>query len=208
MSDHRHFWTFAARRSDVRPEGGWDLSGEANFSETGLFDRDHAPLMALYGLSALLKIYGGRLALLRDAAGRHRFIRRPVSEARHLDSYLLTDGLDVATITADVADFTKELTRFRQGVPEYIEYHGDLSAGRDNREPVEFVPLLCGFLKDSAARLAADTANTDGNLRASAELRQAIANTRLQRIVVMFTIAALLVAVLSLAIAVLTLIRG
>jgi hypothetical protein len=93
-------------------------------------------------------------------------------------------------------------------VPEYIEYQGDLSAGRDNREPVEFVPLLCRFLKDSAARLAADTANTDGNLRASAELRQAIANTRLQRIVVMFTIAALLVAVLSLAIAVLTLNRG
>jgi hypothetical protein len=51
-------------------------------------------------------------------------------------------------------------------------------------------------------------ANTDGNLRASAELRQAIANTRLQRIVVVFTIVALVVAVLSLVVAVLSPIDG
>ena len=93
-------------------------------------------------------------------------------------------------------------------MPEYTEDQGDLHKGKNKPEPHELVPLPCKSLGERATRLAADTANTDGNLRASAELRQAIANTRLQRIVVVFTIVALVVAVLSLVVAVLSLIDG
>ena len=198
MTDHRHAWTIAARRSDVGREGASDASGQSNWSLTQRFGSDHALLVSRYALTALLDIYAARLARLRDAAGRRRLIRRPVNDARNLDRYLLTDGLDAATITADIANLTKDLTNFRWGVPEYTEDQGDLSESWKKREPLELVPRLCESLKERAARLAEDTANTDGNLRASSELRQAVANTRLQRAVVIFTIAALVVAVVSL----------
>ncbi|CCG02162.1 protein of unknown function [Blastococcus saxobsidens DD2] len=45
--------------------------------------------------------------------------------------------------------------------------------------------------------------NTIDNLRGSAELRQAVANTRLQRTVVSFTLVALIVAVVSLLVTIL-----
>jgi hypothetical protein len=154
--------------------------------------------VARYALTALLDIYAGQLARLRDAAGRSRRIRRPVHDARNLDRYLVTDGLDAATITADVANLTKDPTTFRWNVPEYTEDQGQFREGWKKREPLELLPLMCDSLESRAARLAEDTANTDGNIRASAELRQAVANTRLQRTVVIITIAALVVALVSL----------
>jgi hypothetical protein len=68
--------------------------------------------------------------------------------------------------------------------------------------PREFVPGLNSALRERAARLAADTENTTGNIRSSAELRQAIANTLLQRTVVFFSVVAVVVAVIGLVLAV------
>jgi hypothetical protein len=190
-------WTVAARRIDVGEEGREDRRGWSNWSLTQNFSTSQAPLVARYALTALLAIYARRLARLRDAAGRAR--RRPVRDAQTLDRYLLTDGLDAATVTADVANLTKDLSVFRWDVPEYIEDQGRLPAGgQPRRERLELVPSLCESLRMRAARLAEDTANTDGNILASAQLRQAIANTVLQRTVVIFTIAAVVIALVSL----------
>ena len=184
-------------------EDASDATGRSNWSLTQRFNRDQGFLAAHYALVALLDIYGDRLAVLRDAAGGHRPGHRPVRDARNLDRYLLTDGLDAATVTADIASFTQNLTTFRWNVPEYTQDQGDRQEGSKRPEPHELVPLLRTSLRERATRLAADTANTDGNLRASAELRQSIENTRLQRIVVIFTVVALVVALLSLVAAVL-----
>ena len=197
-TDHRYVWTIAARRSDVGREGASDATGQSNWSLTQSFGTDQTALVARYALTALLDIYAGQLARLRDAAGRSRRIRRPVHDAQNLERYLVTDGLDAATITADVANLTKDPASFRWDVPEYTEDQGELREGRRKWEPNELVPLLCESLARRAARLAEDTVNTDGNIRASAELRQAVANTRLQRWVVILAITAVVVALVSL----------
>jgi hypothetical protein len=197
MTDHRYGWTFAARRSDVGRVGD-GAARETNWSLTQRFGREQAPLVAQFALTGLLEIYAGRLARLRDTAGRRHLIRRPVHDARNLDRYLVADGLDAATITADIANLTSDLSLFRWAVPEYTEDQGSAPEEWTQREPLDLVPQLCKLLAARAVRLAEDTANTDGNLRASAQLRQAIANTLLQRTVVVFTVAAVVIALVSL----------
>jgi hypothetical protein len=194
----RFVLTFAARRRDAARERTKGESGEQNWDLTQRFNREQAPLVALYAIRALLSLYGERLAKLRDGArARHR-PRRPVRDALALDDYLTTDGLDAATITADVGVLTSDLRSFRWGVPEYTEDEEGLPDTARSATPLELVPALCSSMKEQAARLAADTQNTVGNIRGSAELKQAIANTRLQRAVIVVSLAALIVAVVAL----------
>jgi hypothetical protein len=193
----RFILTFAARRRDAARERNTGESGEQNWDLTRQFNLNQASLVVLYALHALLALYGERLAKLRDGArARHR-PRRPVRDALTLDDYLTTDGLDAATITADVAALTKDLRRFRWGVPEYTEDQEGLPETVRHTAPSEFVPDLHALMKEQAARLATDTENTVGNIRGSAELKQAIANTRLQRTVMVVSLAALIVAVVG-----------
>jgi hypothetical protein len=189
----------AARRRDAAEEPTAGESGESNWYLTQRFADDQAPLAARYAMTSLLSVYGDGLGDLRDRAGGRPMLRRPVQEAKKLDQYLIGDGLDSATITADIRLLTDDLKQFRWGVPEYTEdlegYSPDL---REKQELREFVPVLCSWLRNQTNRLSEDTATTTGNIRASAELRQAIANTRLQRPTLLLSLAAAVIAVISL----------
>jgi hypothetical protein len=197
----RFVLTMAARRGDAAHEPTKGESGEGNWYLTQRFGQYQSPLAARYALHALLALYGERLAKLRDGAGVRRWPRRPVRDARALDSYLTSDGLDAATITSDVGVWTTDLRAFRRNVPEYTEDLDGLPAPLNEAAPREFVPGLNSALRERAARLAADTENTTGNIRSSADLRQAIANTLLQRTVVFFSVVAVVVAVIGLVLA-------
>jgi hypothetical protein len=72
-TDHRYAWTIAARRSDVGREGASDATGRSNWSMTQSFGTDQAPLVARYALTALLDIYAGQLARLRDAGSQSSY---------------------------------------------------------------------------------------------------------------------------------------
>lgn len=143
------------------------------------------------------EIYVSRLAELRDRAATQRRFRRPVREARELETYLLRDGLDAATITANVTSLTENLNSFRWNVPEYLEDRGDIAGTSPDRKPIDLVPALCSTLRDLSTQLSSDTSHTEGNVRASAELRQSISNTRLQRFIVWFALAALITSVIG-----------
>ena len=158
----RFVLTFAARRRDVAREPTKGESGEENWYLTQRFNSEQAPLVARYATHALLSLYGERLAKLRDGARARRRPRRPVRDAIALDDYLTTDGLAAATITADVGVLTKDLRRFRWGVPEYTEDQESLpdTVRRRRASPLEFVPALRSLLKEQEARLATDTENT------------------------------------------------
>jgi hypothetical protein len=190
--------TIGAQRSDVGTDGAEDRGGQSNWSLTQRFQDDQAGLTARFALRALLDIYSACLAKLRDDAGKTRRIRRPVRDALKLDAYLLRDGLDAATITADVKNLTENANSFGWGVPAYTEDLGELPMTLRTLPPTELVPWLCSALQALASRLAADTTNTEGNIRGSAELRQAISNTRWQRAILVFTVAVLAVALVSL----------
>jgi hypothetical protein len=194
----QHVVTVAARRRDAAREPTEGESGESNWYLTQQFASYQAPLAARYAITSLLSQYNDGLGDLRDRTGRPR-LRRPVQEALDLDQYLVGDGLDSATITADIRLLTEDLKQFRRNVPEYTEdLEGYPPHLREKREPREFVPAFCSWLRNQASRLAEDTATTTGNIRASAELRQAIANTRLQRTTLLLSLAATVVAIISL----------
>lgn len=196
--DERHVTTLAARRADAAEPPSAGESGESNWDLTQRFGSDQAPLAARLAIPALLDIYAARLAGLRDRAGVRRLLSRPVRDARTLDDYLSRDGLDAATVTSDLELFTRDLTTFRWDVPEFTEYREHLGVATPKRTEVEYLPALRIEIREQAARLASDTTNTTGNIRASAELRQAIANTRLQRFVFGLSVCAIVVAIIGL----------
>lgn len=210
--DGRHTLTLAARRKDVGDDptgGGRDTL--TNWHVTQDVGMLQAPLAAGYAMVALLGIYGDALGRLRDNAGSNR-LRGPMRQAEELDRHLIGDGLDAATVASDIRALTEDLARFRRYVPEYAEVvvnHPSNKKGKDRRKkpaPREFVALLRETLREQATRLAEDMAATTGNIRASAELRQAMANTRLQRIVLVLSVLAALVAIGSLVVAIASLV--
>jgi hypothetical protein len=169
--------TLAARRTDAAKEPSQGVSGTSNWFLTQRFGTHHAPLASRHAMVALLAIYADRLGDLRDKAGVRRIPSRPVRDARALDDYLVRDGLDVATVTSDLESLTEDVTYFRWGVPEFTEHREHLTHSAPDRPAMEYVPTLCARIREQAARLASDTQLAAGNIRASAELRQAIANT-------------------------------
>jgi hypothetical protein len=194
---HPYLMTMAARRADVArahsSTGGVDLDNWSIIYDVG---SDQAPLAARHALSALLSVYAERLARLRDKAKAEQPLRRPVTEALALDDYLIRDGLDAAAVTTDVLPLTKDDMTFRWHVPEYIEDIDEHSLGR-GAKPREYVPRLRRQVRRQAKQLAQDSAATTANVRASAELRQAISNTRLQRHVLVLAVIAIIVSVLG-----------
>ena len=196
--DGRRILTLSAKRADAAEPPGGGESGESNWYLTQRFGTDQAPLAARHAMTALLSLYADRLGALRDNAGIRRRLRRPVREARALDNYLIRDGLDAATVTSDLAVFTDDLSRFRRGVPEFTEHREGLPDPPHGYKLVDYVPALCAAIRRQSARLATDTTATTSNIRASAELRQSITNTRLQRLIVLLSVAATIIAVVSL----------
>lgn len=190
--------TVAARRRDVAQESIAGESEESNWHLTQGFDTDQAPLAVQYAMTSLLSIYGDRLGDLRDRMGVKSRPRRPVRQARELDQYLIGDGLDAATITADIRLLTENVTWFRRHVLEYTEDLDGYPPDRQKeRQPRELVSFFCDWLSNQATRLSEDSTTTTGNIRASAELRQAIANTKLQRMLFVLAIVATTAAVVA-----------
>lgn len=194
----RHVMTLAARRADAAESPTKGESGESNWYLTQRFGSDQGPLASRLAMPALLDIYADRLGDLRDRAGVQRLLSRPVRDARVLDDYLIRDGLDAATITSDLKLFTEDLVKFRWGVPEFSEHREHLGGAASKRQPIEYLPALRQGIREQAVRLLSDTKTTTENIRASAELRQAIANTRLQRLVLALSVIAIIIAVISL----------
>lgn len=199
----RYSLTVAARIKDAAqpPRGG--ESSESIWHLTQTFAQNQSPLVARWAATCLLSLYADQLASLRDRAGVPRRIARPVSQARDLDKFLIGDGLDASTIVSDIDIFTQDPTRFRHGVAEYSE---DLSSYpetiRSNRKPAELVPALMSNLQNQAHLLKRDMAAATSNITASAELRQAIANTTVQRRILVLTVVTIAVALVSLFVAI------
>jgi hypothetical protein len=202
----RRFTATAARSlgtAEARQQGGADPLRYLPYQFAG----SHSSLVARWAMTCLVPVYADKLAQLRDDAGRRRPGSRPVRQGRDLDDYLIRDGLDASTVVSDLGAFTKDLADFRTGVPEYTEYLDPFPAAAQARDPPrELVPWLRELLRDQVERLARDTAATTSNVRASAELRQAVANTKLQRVMICLTIAAAAIAVIGVVVAIISLV--
>lgn len=194
-----HITTFAARREDVRKASRDAPEGTSNWYLTQDFNEVQSPIFTWFTARTLLALYADSLRGIRDRPYARRIFRRTVREARALEEFIISDGLDAATIAEDVLTQTSDLQRFRLGVPEYKE--NPLAYGKDKQEEcnlADLVPELCSELRDRVDRLKADTAATTKNILASAELRQAIANTLLQRTAVILAFVAAVAALIAL----------
>jgi hypothetical protein len=195
----------AARRRDADQRRREDTDSETSWYLTQRYADQQSALVARWATTCLLALYADRLAELRDRAGRRprrSRRRRIVREAQEFDRYLIGDGLDASVVTSDLEDFTQSLPRFGFGVPEYTEdLTGYPESVRRQRQPDELIPVLRDNLKAQASQLQRDTAATTAGIRASAELRQAIANTIVQRRLEVLTIASIVIALISLYVA-------
>lgn len=198
-AEGRFIVRMAARRRDAaRAQNG--ESGESKWYLVQRFATYQTTLASKYCLWALVSLYAERLALLRDRAGGKGRQRRPVSEARALDDYLSEDGLDVATVVPDLRKLVERPDRFELHFPDYVgeRRSSRASADRPAQEPEYFAAALRERMEMQATRLERDTQSTTAVIRASADLRQAISNARLQRFVLTLSLLALIVAIVSL----------
>ena len=196
----RYTMTLAARRSDVAGSSGKPDDARSNWALTQLFGTYRATLAAHYAITALLGVYSHGLGELRDQATMSRFVKRRVRDARELNDYLIRDGLDAATVTSDLAVLTGNKRRFEWGLPRFAEAATALNPQPNTGSAMEFASALRLRVRAQATRLAADTVTTTGNIKASAELQQAITNTMLQRFVVLLAVIAIIVSVVGLAV--------
>lgn len=228
----RYVATVAARRTDVENNPIGSQDGATNWGLTYRFGGFQSPLAARYAVRALLAIYSEELGNLRDDAGIKSKTRRTVREAKAIDRYLIGDGLDAATVASDIVALTEDPTLFCWEVPEYVECLDEYRSIRppsnsvakparlldriknfklhqedtqNEANEIELAKVLCEGLREQATRLVNDTEATIGNIRASTELRQAIANTKLQRIILVMSIIAILVSIIATAVAIITL---
>jgi hypothetical protein len=194
--------TAATRRLPRDANSGQD-TGLCSPQQMALqFASGHSSVVARWATSCLLSLYADELAALRDHAGRHpqrRLPRRHVRAALDLDRYLIGDGLDAATVASDVASFAENTQNFATDLRAYPEYLDPFpESARAANPPREMMAWIREGLQERAEILVRDTSAATGNIRASAELRQAIANTRLQRVVVPLTFLTLVAAVITL----------
>ena len=201
----RQFTATAARRPEPAEAGQGSHDTIRYLPQQ--FAGGHSSLIARWAMNCLLSVYADKLAQLRDDAGRRRPGSRPVRQGLDLDEYLIRDGLDASTVVSELEAFTKDLEDFRLAVPEYTEYLEPFpDRARAMNLPRQLVPWLRERLQGQAQQLGRDTAATIGNIRASAELRQAISSTKLQRWTVGLTIFAVVIAVIGVVVAIISLV--
>jgi hypothetical protein len=194
--------TAATRRLPREANSGQDADLCSPQQMALQFTSGHSSVVARWATSCLLSLYADELATLRDHAGRRpqrRLPRRHVRAALDLDRYLIGDGLDAATVASEVASFAEDPQNFATDLRAYPEYLDPFpESARAANPPREMTAWTREGLQERAERLERDTSAATGNIRASAELRQAIANTRLQRVVVPLTFLTLVATVITL----------
>jgi len=187
-----------ARRTDAAHPPGGDDPGTSSWFLTQRFHDHQGELFARWASACLVDSYTDRLAGLRDEIAK-RGRRRPVREAEVLDSYLMTNGLDSDAVVSDVLHATEDLGRFAWGFPKYVQHDaaadGDSGADEDARL---FARGLGKWMRSQATRLQTDSKVAVPSVIASAGLRQAVMNTKLQRVAVGVALVAAVIAVVSL----------
>jgi hypothetical protein len=165
------------------------------------FHEYQGALVAYWTANCLLALYSDRVAELRDRAPTRA--TRPVRQARELAAYLIGDGLDAATVASDLAAAAADERFFGYHLPTYTEFVDLLPDGvRKRSEPADLREGLRTAIETRVARLTTDSLATTANVRAWAELRQAVANTRLQRLIVGLAVLSLVIAAIGLVISV------
>lgn len=155
------------------------------------FRFDHAPLVARWAVRPTLMTYAHTLAQVRDSTWRHR---RSVASARHLTRYMAEDGIDIATVSAEIIGWPVDRARlgkdYRRPDPPDVAHAQDW----DDRS---FGEAAWQQTVSTAAGLRDNYTAVVSVISSFAQLRQSTTNTNLQRAAVVIAVVALIVAVLT-----------
>lgn len=187
----------AARRRDVVKENdGHDDNSDTSWILVQRFHSYHGYLVAKWAMTRLLAVYARTLSGLRDRAAHPK---GKLKAARDLDRYLMGDGFDVVTLAGDISRIVKNPERFRVDVPLYKLDDSRYSEAADEARPQRLLAdAIRSILEEQSAQVAQDGAAATQNIGASAQLRQSIESTVLQRLVLALTILAIVIAVVGL----------
>jgi hypothetical protein len=193
----------ACRRDDAgSPTGSAGAEDDSKWRLTQEFDQSMASLIALWSSSRLVASYTHKMAGFRDGAADRRF-RRPVVEVKRLDQYLMRDGLDATTVVADLAQIASNRRLWSRNIPNF---NADLLAiperHREAAARKSLIEEMMELIAAQAEQIVCDTTSVTTNISASANLRQVLSNTRLQRTVFVVTLAALVVSIVALVVAI------
>lgn len=190
----------AARRGAITMPNDEPADAAPPAHVADVFDDTQGPIVGVWATSCLVTAYQQSLATIRDRASTRNRTNRPVKQARELDAHISSDGFDIAAVTADIAHSTDEISpTFGIFAPSYEIQTDHLPERMRPKEALQgAVSIQRAHLRASAARLALDAERTIAGVGASANLRQTISNTRLQRWIVMLAVLALIVAIVGL----------
>lgn len=184
---------FAGRRSDIAPQGpgyhepesDWTLAQHANDFVPGLLSR--------WALSCLLDGFNHRLSELRDRTASD-LGHAPVRELRQLRRLARTELLDLQAATADIEALARSDRWYRYDVIEPV------GADDHGRSRPDLVPSMQEFQLHRSQRLQEDVQRLLTSLSLSAEMTQTISNIRVQRLLVLLTVASVLAALAAVAV--------
>jgi hypothetical protein len=178
--------TVARRVTDFEESNDYSTSWVVGHN----FRSEHASLVARWAVRPTLVTYSHTLAQVRDSAWRHQ---RPVASARHLTRYMAEDGIDIATVSAEIISWKVDPARLGK------EYRRPTPADPPNPGPADhsFGEAAWQQTVSTAAGLRDNYTAVVSVISSFAQLRQSSTNTNLQRLAVAIAVAALIVAVLT-----------
>ena len=178
---------FACRRRDAFPESpgyrdptsNWTIAQRANAYIWGLLSR--------WAVACLQDSYHEALSELRDRTaqeGRYR----PVSDLKKLRSLARTTLYDINACSQEILDFVKSDRHYLYAVME-MTYAGEVRG-----ENQELLDDLRSAQEQRAQQVQRDASLLQSTLSTINDLSQTITNIRLQRLVVLLTLASIAIA--------------
>jgi hypothetical protein len=175
-------------------------SGRDEFSLLQALDESLHQNIAQYALLRLLDAYHRSLSELRDAAPTSRTsTRASLRQLKRARAESVAQSVDIQSATAEILDAYRAPEHLRHDAAEWRE--ADDPSRKGPRPPRDLAETWLWELRERAERLAALEERLRAAVQADAALLNAIASLRLQGRLLVATVGALVVALISLLIA-------
>ncbi|MBS9375898.1 hypothetical protein [Rhodococcus sp. B50] len=193
----RRVAVIAATRDNLNSVTGADRSaGQASIlGLVDAFSRNHTELIGVWALAQLLDRYRHEISSIRDSITQDR---SSIRTARRLNEFLWTDGNDTTIIAKDVARLTAKDSYFGHRIDPLIDVN-QLQHSSDAEVPPKYLRQeLREQLNKSASDLVDESDAAIRSISSSSQLLQSISDTNLQRMILAFTICAVVIALVAL----------
>lgn len=187
---------FACRRRDAFPDSPGDPEPESNWTIAQRADDLIQGILTRWALTFMLDGYHQLLSRRRDRSAADTSTR-PSQELHALRVLIRRDVYDMRLAASEIRTFVKDAWAYKHGVME-MQPAGSLSNSRK-----ELLALFRNLQRIRAKQVERESRLLLSTLSVSADVAQATSNIRLQRILVLLTVASVIIALAALTVALL-----